>query len=105
MLKMLRSELDTKRITIWEEFCSIICCERSRTYLDFILTNFSKREEAERERRELERAIQEELMKEAQQEELQKEEKAASFREPRNKNRKEKDNNNGIRSIDKKASS
>ena len=65
MLKMLRSELDTKRITIWEEFCSIICCERSRTYLDFILTNFSKREEAERERRELERAIQEELMKEA----------------------------------------
>ena len=64
MLKMLRNELDTKRVTIWEEFCSIICCERSRTYLDFILENFSKREEAERERREIEKALQEELMKE-----------------------------------------
>ena len=45
-------------------------------------------------------------MKEAQQaEDLQKEQKADSFREPRNKGRKEKDNTIGIRSIDKKASS
>ena len=52
MLKMLRNELDTKRITIWEELCSIICCTRSRSYLDFILTNFSRKEEEEKERRE-----------------------------------------------------
>ena len=45
MLKMLRSELDAKRITIWEELCSIVCCTRSRAYLDYILNNFSKREE------------------------------------------------------------
>ena len=61
---MLRDELETKKITIWEELCSIICCNRSRSYLDYILNNFSKREEAERERLEQEEAEREELLRE-----------------------------------------
>ena len=57
MLKLLRDELETKKITIWEELCSVICCGRSRAYLDFILNNFSKREEEERLKREEEEEL------------------------------------------------
>ena len=63
MLKMLRDELDTKKITIWEELCSIICCGRSRSYLDFILNNFSKREEEERLKREEEEELEQERIR------------------------------------------
>lgn len=85
MLKMLRDELDTKNITIWEELCSIICCGRSRSYLDFILNNFSKREEEER----LKREEQEEL----ELEKMRNEEKLPSYRESitYSKNKNDKD--------------
>ena len=96
MLKMLRDELETKKVTIWEELCSIICCNRSRSYLDFILKNFGKREEAERERKEQEEAEREELLRE----ELNK------HKESIRRNKGKKDKNLSIRgSMNKKFSS
>ena len=99
MLKMLRDELDTKNITIWEELCSIICCSRSRSYLDFILKNFSKREEEERLKREEEEVLELEKMRN--------EEKLPSYRESitYSKNKNDKDMISLPGSIDKLNSS
>ena len=93
---MLRDELETKKVTIWEELCSIICCDRSRSYLDFILKNFGKREEAERERIEQEEAEREERLRE----ELNKQ------KESLKRTKRKKDNNTSLKgSMGKKFSS
>ena len=62
MLQMLRSELDGKRVTVWEELCSVICCERSRSYLNTLLIKF---DEKEKEFQEKKRAEEEEEALEA----------------------------------------
>ena len=60
MISKLRNELSQKGVTIWEELCAIICCERSRTYLNFILDRFDAAEKAYTEKKLLEEIAAEE---------------------------------------------
>ena len=51
---MLRSELDGKRITVWQELCAVICCDRSRAYLDTLMVKYDEKEKEYQEKKRLE---------------------------------------------------
>ena len=60
---MLRNELDQdKRRTVWDELCAIICCGRSRAYLNNLLVKFDEKEKEYRERKRLEEEKEQELL-------------------------------------------
>ena len=48
---MLRSELDGRQVTVWEELCAIICCERSRSYLNTMLIKYDEKEKEYQEKK------------------------------------------------------
>ena len=51
---MLRSELDGRKVTVWEELCAVICCERSRSYLNTLLVKYDEKEKEYQEKKRLE---------------------------------------------------
>ena len=68
---MLRSDLGGERVTVWQELHAIICCERSRSYLNSLLIKYDEKE----------KEYQEKKRKEEEEEEMEKLNKGGSYRE------------------------